>query len=358
MGFAFLGAFFPPPGGDAQASFIPMAPWLFLLFIPVLMLVVVANLGQLYRWAAMLTYLALLALGVGTTLAGIGLSRMPTAATAALLGEFPGAAGVDWSAVGIRLVITGLLVLALVLMALRRLPTAAERSWPWQRPIHLTALVLGVFFAGLNLAQGVILAELDLTQGAQNGVLALGLRELLGQAVFFVLLALLGVGLGIRRNLSETLARLKVQLPTLRDVGRSLMLTLGLLFITASLGGLIGLLSPESVTLAQSFNQVVIEAFAGTAWGVIALGLLSGVSEELLYRGAIQPVFGLWATSLLFALHHVQYLNLSIVLIIALALVLGWIRDRYHTTVAMLVHAMYNALIALIAMGAVRFVSG
>jgi len=335
-----------------------MSAWLFLLFIPVLMLVVVANLGQLYRWAAVLTYLALSALGLGTLLSGIGLWRRPTSVAVALARELPAAADVDWQTVGIRLVITGLLILGLVLIARRRSPSAPDRGWPWHRPIHLTALVLGIFFAGLNLAQVVILAEIDLMKSAREGVLTFGLRELLAQAVFFVLLALLGVGLGIRRTWPETLTRLKLQPLTLGDVGRSLMLTLGLLFITASLGGLIGLISPDSVTAAQSFNQVVIDAFAGTAWGVVGLGLLSGVSEELLYRGAIQPVFGLWATSLLFALHHVQYLNLSILLIVVLALALGWIRDRYSTTVAILVHATYNTLIALIAIGAARFVSG
>lgn len=335
-----------------------MSAWLFLLFVPVLMLVVVANLGQLYRWAGVLTYLALLALGVGTLLVGIGLAVAPTSAIATLAREFPRAADVNWPMVGIRLAITGFLVLGLVLLALRRLPTASDRGWPWYRPIHLTALVLGIFFAGLNLAQGAILAEMDLRESVRGGVLTFGLRELLAQAVFFVLLALLGVGLGIRRTLSETLARLKLQAPTVGDVGRSLVLTLGLLFITFSLGGLIGLLSPDSVAAAQSFNQVVMDAFAGTAWGAVSLGLLSGLSEELLYRGAIQPVFGLWATSLLFALHHVQYLNLSILLIVVLALALGWIRDRYNTTVAILVHVAYNTLIALIAIGAARFVSG
>lgn len=337
-----------------------MFAWLFLLFIPVLMLVVMANLGQLYRWAAVLTYLALLALGLGTLLSGIGLATAPTPAIAAFVRELPAAAAVDWQAVGIRLVITGLVILGLVFLALRRWPTAPDRgrSWPWHRPIHLTALVLGVFFAGLNLAQVVILAEMDLTESLRGGTLTFGLRELLAQAVFFVLLALLGVGLGIRRNLPETLARLKLPMPTVGDVGRSLALTLGLLFITVSLGGLIGLLSPDSVAAAQSFNQVVVDAFAGTVWGAVGLGLLSGLSEEILYRGAIQPVFGLWATSLLFALHHVQYLNLSILLIVVLALALGWIRDRYNTTVAILVHAAYNTLIALIAINAARLVSG
>lgn len=334
-----------------------MFAWLFLLFIPVLMLVVMANLGQLYRWAAVLTYLALLALGLGTLLIGIGLATAPMPAIVGFVRELP-AAAVDWQAVGIRLVITGLVILGLVILALRRWPTAPGRGWPWHRPIHLTALVLGVFFAGLNLAQVVILAEMDLTESLRDGTLTFGLRELLAQAVFFVLLALLGVGLGIRRNLPETLARLKLQMPTVGDVGRSLALTVGLLFITISLGGLIGLLSPDSVAVAQSFNRVVMDAFAGTVWGAVGLGLLSGLSEEILYRGAIQPVFGLWATSLLFALHHVQYLNLSILLIVVLALALGWIRDRYNTTVAILVHAVYNTLIALIAIGAARLVSG
>jgi membrane protease YdiL (CAAX protease family) len=40
-------------------------------------------------------------------------------------------------------------------------------------------------------------------------------------------------------------------------------------------------------------------------WDLIVVSVMSGVGEEALFRGALQPVLGMWVTSLLFGVLHV-----------------------------------------------------
>jgi membrane protease YdiL (CAAX protease family) len=54
-------------------------------------------------------------------------------------------------------------------------------------------------------------------------------------------------------------------------------------------------------------------------------------------------VFGLWPTSILFALIHMQYtLTPATLIILGVALGFGWLRQRYNTTVAIMAHFLYN----------------
>jgi len=54
--------------------------------------------------------------------------------------------------------------------------------------------------------------------------------------------------------------------------------------------------------LAQELRGIVGELRRGEA---LAVALLSGVGEETLFRGVLQPLLGLWLTSLLFGLLHI-----------------------------------------------------
>ena len=55
----------------------------------------------------------------------------------------------------------------------------------------------------------------------------------------------------------------------------------------------------------QSFERMVRELFGPLAWSdCFFLALLSSLGEELFFRGALQPLLGLYPTSLLFALAH------------------------------------------------------
>ena len=43
-----------------------------------------------------------------------------------------------------------------------------------------------------------------------------------------------------------------------------------------------------------------------SGWNPLWVALAAGFSEELLFRGALQPVLGIWATSILFVLAHIR----------------------------------------------------
>jgi hypothetical protein len=83
--------------------------------------------------------------------------------------------------------------------------------------------------------------------------------------------------------------------------------------------------------------------------GVLTLGLAAALGEESVFRGALQPRFGLILTAVLFALLHSNYgITLSTVLVFAVGMVLGLLRQRYNTTASMLAHAIYNISLGLI----------
>jgi membrane protease YdiL (CAAX protease family) len=83
--------------------------------------------------------------------------------------------------------------------------------------------------------------------------------------------------------------------------------------------------------------------------GIITLGVAAALGEESIFRGALQPRFGLVFTSLLFALTHSNYgISVSTLLVFIVGLVLGLVRIRANTSTSMIVHAVYNMSLGLI----------
>jgi membrane protease YdiL (CAAX protease family) len=76
------------------------------------------------------------------------------------------------------------------------------------------------------------------------------------------------------------------------------------------------------------------------------------LGEEVFFRGALQPVFGLGLTSVFFALLHTQYtLTPASAGIFLVSLGMGWLRQRYSTTAAIFAHFAYNFIqLALVAL--------
>ena len=128
---------------------------------------------------------------------------------------------------------------------------------------------------------------------------------------------------------------------------------MALIVMSGCFSMMLALLSPSTTTDVNAFNQLLLSGVQGPL-SVLAFGLFTGVAEEVLYRGALQPAFGLWLTSIIFALSHVQYLNPALLLIFLLALALGWIRNRWGTTTAALVHAAYNTILISVTLVAAR----
>ncbi len=75
------------------------------------------------------------------------------------------------------------------------------------------------------------------------------------------------------------------------------------------LGALVGSLAGFAVLRSPARGSVIhgvapLRPIVRAWWSIVAASLLAGFSEELLFRGALQPWIGIWLTSLLFAAAH------------------------------------------------------
>jgi membrane protease YdiL (CAAX protease family) len=314
---------------------------------------VIANLGQRLAWARWLTFASLAITALVALVAGL----LVIVSTPTIIAELADP-GMDFTepGFGLWLAISGglslLAVLGAVAATLRHQDPALGRLF-WSRPVQVTAIVLTILYAGLNLAISAAITDPALLTELASEV---GIPELAGQYAILVTLAFLGVGLGIRRNWRDTLIRLGLKRIGLIDLILIGAAAFGMMIASIIMGAVVMLLFPDSLAEVESFNQGLLLAF-GSPLGAIALGLLSGIGEEILYRGALQPAFGLIATSLVFALHHSQYVNPGLIVIFVIGLLLGLIRKWWGTTPAILVHALYNTVLLLLALAAAQFVS-
>lgn len=116
-------------------------------------------------------------------------------------------------------------------------------------------------------------------------------------ATFYLAVAVLGlVGVGLGRG--------QIPLGLFVDPARwPLDLALGLAGGALVLGGWAILVRALSVAqrLEEALASLVCSLSPGEA---LALACLSGFAEELLFRGAIQPAWGFWPATILFALLH------------------------------------------------------
>jgi membrane protease YdiL (CAAX protease family) len=101
--------------------------------------------------------------------------------------------------------------------------------------------------------------------------------------------------------------------------------------------------------LEDEFSRVLVPL---PVWEIGALALLSGLVEEILFRGAIQPVFGLIPTSLLFGLAHFvprkALLPWSVCAVFA-GFLLGSLFELTHNLLPMiLAHSVVNFVLILV----------
>jgi membrane protease YdiL (CAAX protease family) len=169
--------------------------------------------------------------------------------------------------------------------------------------------------------------------------------EIVIQNVALLLLAYIAVGIRIWRNFREATQRLGIVLPDLRTIGFALLGTAAA-FLAA---GVIGLIAQQlDPTLGESLDEVVNQMtsqFQNPA-GALLLGASAGIGEESVFRGALQPRYGIVIPSLLFTvLHGPQYgLNVMLLGLFAVSVILGLQRKYVNTTAAMITHALFNAL--------------
>jgi membrane protease YdiL (CAAX protease family) len=112
---------------------------------------------------------------------------------------------------------------------------------------------------------------------------------------------------------------------------------------------------PPLRRVGSFLNEVLGPALAQCSLGELALvASLAGVGEELLFRGALQPVLGLALTSLIFAGAHFITPTYA-VLTGLMGLYLGWLFTASQTLwVPIVTHALYDFVAFLVVIRDVR----
>ena len=171
---------------------------------------------------------------------------------------------------------------------------------------------------------------------------------LLSQFIFMIVLAFVLVGLGQWRDLRGSVSRLGLGNLNPRQVGIALLAVLGGFVVMGIGGGLTAWLQPDFNNEIQQTTDEITKNVSSVA-GAVFFGLGAGASEEILLRGAIQPRYGIWITSLLFSLLHSQY-GISFVMagVFCMGVIFGFLRNRINTTAAILTHAVFNTIVVLL----------
>ena len=213
--------------------------------------------------------------------------------------------------------------------------------------VSLSFVMLAIISLTVTLAVGLETLA-DISEEAPNDNLASMLVSVWTQQLTFVLLGLVGVGWLTRRKWLASWERLAVVMPRPIEIAIGLgagLLFLGVVFLLEIVASAVGLGFDENV---ERLTEALIGPLALSLPGILTIGLAAGIGEETLFRGALQPRFGLLFTSLLFALFHSNYgITLSTLAVLILGLGLGLLRIRFNTTTCAIAHASYNIAVGV-----------
>jgi membrane protease YdiL (CAAX protease family) len=206
----------------------------------------------------------------------------------------PQALAANWPGVAIACLLTALLACLPLFSPLRRrlarlLPIDPDSF------VHTTALAFAVYQIGLSLAQLALIGSLATLIEAEVN---LTIWDVLLSGLPLLLFALVGVGLFVRRRGRSTLQRLGLYRPTWRQLIVAAGFTAALLFFDLFVNLFWERVDPAGYELVNRVSENIFGNLV-TVGGAVALGLSAGISEELLFRGAVQPRLGLVLTTVL-----------------------------------------------------------
>lgn len=334
-----------------------------LQFLPVILILFVANLAQKlraqdqpYMPLAVLAYLLLALLfgflallGVALLFTPLALQRQPDLASQ-IDATLPVA---SWAWLGWGMLLPSLVGLTLLLKPVRRW-IASISTLDAANPLHAVSLAMTMFipiYLALTLGIGLDTLSTQLArQAEETGQPPVTLTFLWVQTLTFVFIALIGVGWLTRRSFGEALTRLDIVKPTARQVLIGIGGALAMVPVVSLLSAVAQATGVGVDANVDALTEQLIGPITQSPLGILSIGLAAAIGEEAIFRGAMQPRFGLIATALLFALVHSNYgLSLATLVVFVLGLLLGWLRIRYNTTTAMVAHAVYNSTLVLFA---------
>lgn len=352
----------------------------FLMFLPLLAIMWVANLAESNRQAgesagglALVSYvlaggvyaLAIL-IGGGIQASTLLLEQQPSLledAGISMAGNplLNNVESLTWLGAGVW--ISGVIGIILLLPFVRRLLARIIPTIDPESPVHAIALsfisliLINLAFT-LGIGLGNLTAALEEQATAEGGVDQLStILMLWAQQILTALLALVGVGWLVRRGWGESWRRVGVTSLTREQIGIGFGLGVGLvpvvMVLEVALNALFGIgVDPD----VDALTEQLLGPLFDSPFGILTLGLAAALGEETIFRGAVQPRFGIFLTALLFAVVHSNYgITLSTLVVLLLGLVLGMVRRRHNTTTSMIVHAVYNISLGLIAYVSLNF---
>jgi membrane protease YdiL (CAAX protease family) len=308
-------------------------------------LALLAQVARKSRGAEVTLIVTLLALSLLVAAIGAvtGLGLMLRAAS----GGAQGMERLTFVAAGGAAVLVGIAGVALCVPPLLRVMGRRLENAFWADPPIFLTLWLFVVVLANNVVGLLLFLENQDVSRLFPGRLSPG--AILTNQLPFLVIALLGVGVGVRRNLRETLDRLGYGPVSLRQLGIVTLFVGGAFALSVAADALFASLQPDLYRQVGEIYDILFNPRGLSPVSAVLFALLVGVGaglgEETLFRGAVQPILGITLTSVLFASMHIQYgPSLLLVYVFLLSVGLGLLRKHINTTASFLAHAGYNSL--------------
>ncbi|HEV3476669.1 MAG TPA: CPBP family intramembrane glutamic endopeptidase [Rubrobacteraceae bacterium] len=324
-----------------------MSPAVLTFFITAFVggLALLAQVARKSRGAEVTLIVTLLALSLLVAAIGAvtGLGLVLRAAS----GGAPGVERLILVAAGGAAVLVGIAGVALCVPPLLRVMGRRLENAFWADPPIFLTLWLFVVVLANNVVGLLLFLENQDVSRLFPGRLSPG--AILTNQLPFLVIALLGVGVGVRRNLRETLDRLGYGPVSLRQLGIVTLFVGGAFALSVAADALFASLQPDLYRQVGEIYDILFNPRGLSPVSAVLFALLVGVGaglgEETLFRGAVQPILGITLTSVLFASMHIQYgPSLLLVYVFLLSVGLGLLRKHINTTASFLAHAGYNSL--------------
>ncbi|MBA2776853.1 MAG: CPBP family intramembrane metalloprotease [Chloroflexia bacterium] len=184
--------------------------------------------------------------------------------------------------------------------------------------------------------------------GLGDGGLTSSLFWLILNAVTFVAIAYVAVGYRVHRTGQEATRRLGLNIPDLKTVAISVGMVLPCFAVSLVGSALTVAFQPDVVDNLEETMEQLTSGLTNPI-GALLIGLSAGIGEEVLFRGAIQPRFGIVIAALFWTSLHIQY-DVSFVLLglFGVGILFGVQRKYFGATSAVITHALYNMLVVSI----------
>ena len=302
-------------------------------FVLAILLLMFANYTEKNKGARNITKGILILIVLLVLLGGVASVEFP---------ELMSSSGINAINYGYGTIITAFISFLIFIKAVRiwisKLIPIDPENW-----LHGTALVFAILLVGISLTTAISVNVVEFSKS--SGIDSSGV---IMQDVLFVLVSIFGVGWLTRRKLKDSLERLGIVKPSMKDIGWAVVYT-AMLFLIVMIVGLISLMFNPSSAILDAEGDPTVEIL-GTITIATALlfALGAGVGEEILFRGAMQPRFGIIFTSIIFAAMHIQYLDfVSMGTLFLISVVLGYERKMVNTTAAIITHFLYDLVLLL-----------